>query len=192
MRASVAAACWLSSCGTQAESFHSMWSLSSPGIEAVSCIARWILIHWTTKEGALSSKMLYVVIVHQLVCGQRQSTSIFKIQQLIQRSKEVKTRGKCVLIPECWSPTPAARDSTWKSEWCRRWDSLSFFYGLPVYSKFNILFYTFTRTLGHRFDIFRSLSPRFIISINPCCSSNRVPASVILSESAFSSSICLF
>ena len=67
--------------------------------------------------------------------------------------------------------------------------SLSFFSGLPVYSKFKILFYTFTKTLGQRFDIFGSPSPRFIISINHCCSSNRVPASVILSESALSSII---
>ena len=34
------------------------------------------------------------------------------------------------------------------------WDSLSVFYGLPVYFKFKILFYTFTKTLGQRFDIF--------------------------------------
>ena len=72
------------------------------------------------------------------------------------------------------------------------WDSLSFFYGLPLYSKFKILFYTFTKALGQRFDIFRSPSPRFIISINNCCSSNRVPASVILWESALSSIIYLF
>ena len=72
------------------------------------------------------------------------------------------------------------------------WDSLSFFYGLPVYSKFKILFYTFTKTLGQKFDIFGSPSPRFIISINHCCSSNRVPASVILPESALSSIIYLF
>ena len=72
-----------------------------------------------------------------------------------------------------------------------QWDSLSVFYGLPVYSKFKILFYTFTKTLGQRFDIFSSPSPRFIISINHCCSSNRVPASVILLESALSSIIYL-
>ena len=72
------------------------------------------------------------------------------------------------------------------------WGSLSVFYGLPVYSKFKILFYTFTKTLGQRFDIFSSPSPRFIISINHCCSSNRVPASVILWESALSSIIYLF
>ena len=71
------------------------------------------------------------------------------------------------------------------------WDSLSVFYGLPVYSKFKILSYTFTKTLGQRFDIFSCPSLRFIISINHCCSSNRVPASVILSESALSSIIYL-
>ena len=66
-----------------------------------------------------------------------------------------------------------------------------FSFGLPVYFKFKILFYTFTKTLGQRFDICSSPSPRFIISINHCCSSNRVPASVILLESALSSIIYL-
>ena len=72
----------------------------------------------------------------------------------------------------CWSPAPAARDSAWRDEWWLRekWDSLSIFYGLPVYSKFKILFYTFTKALGQRFDIFRSPSSRFITSINHCCS----------------------
>ena len=69
--------------------------------------------------------------------------------------------------------------------------SLSIFHGLPVYSKFKILFYIFTKTLGQGFDIFSSPSPRFIISINHCCSSNRVPASVILSELTLSSIIYL-
>ena len=63
------------------------------------------------------------------------------------------------------------------------------FLGLPIYFKFKIICYTFTKTLGQRFDIFSSPSPRFIISINHCCSSNRVPASVILSESALPSII---
>ena len=45
-----------------------------------------------------------------------------------------------------------------------------FSFGLPLYFKFKILFYTFTKTLGQRFDIFSSPSPRFIISINQCCS----------------------
>ena len=65
------------------------------------------------------------------------------------------------------------------------------FFGLPVYFKFKILFCTFTKTLGQRFDIFGSPSPRSIISINRCCSSKRVPASVILWESALSSIIYL-
>ena len=91
------------------------------------------------------------------------------------------------------SPTPAARDSTWRGEQCWREmrQPLSFL-GLPIYLKLKILFYTFTKALGQRFDIFSSPSPRFIISINHCCSSNRVPASVILSESALSSIIYLF
>ena len=82
----------------------------------------------------------------------------------------------------CRSPAPAARDSTWRGERCRPMRQCLSFLGLPVYFKFKILFYTFTKTLGQRFDIFSSPSPRFIISINHCCSSNRVPASVILSD----------
>ena len=81
----------------------------------------------------------------------------------------------------CWSPTPATRDSTWRGERCRWMRHPLIFLGLPTYFKFKILFYTFTKTLGQRFDIFSSPSPRFIISINHCCSSNRVPASVTLS-----------
>ena len=46
-----------------------------------------------------------------------------------------------------------------------------FSFGLPVYFKFKTLFYTFIKTLGQRFDIFSSPSPRFNISINHCCSS---------------------
>ena len=79
----------------------------------------------------------------------------------------------------------------------KRWTVLAMrqplsFLGLPIYFKFKIFFYTFTKTLGQRFDIFSSPSPRFIISINHCCSSNRVPASVILWKSALSSIIYLF
>ena len=29
---------------------------------------------------------------------------------------------------DCRSPAPAARDSTWRDEWCRQWDSLSVFF----------------------------------------------------------------
>ena len=39
--------------------------------------------------------------------------------------------------------------------------SLSFL-GLPVYFKLMILFHTFTKALGQRFDIFSSQRPRFI------------------------------
>ena len=94
---------------------------------------------------------------------------------------------------ECQSPAPAARDSTWRDEWCQRVirQPLSFL-GLPIYFKFKIFFYTFTKALGQRFDIFSSPSPRFIMSINHCCSSNRVAASVILSESALPSIIYFF
>ena len=56
-------------------------------------------------------------------------------------------------FPECWSPTPAARDSTWRGERCRWMRHPLIFLGLPTYFKFKILFYTFTETLGQRFDI---------------------------------------
>ena len=61
----------------------------------------------------------------------------------------------------------------------KRWtvladETASQFFGLPLYFKFKILFYTFTKTLGQRFDIFSSPSPRFIVSINHCCPSTRV------------------
>ena len=46
-----------------------------------------------------------------------------------------------------------------------------FSFGLPVYFKLMILFHTFTKTLGQRFAIFSSHWPKFIISINHCCSS---------------------
>ena len=70
------------------------------------------------------------------------------------------------------------------------WDSLSFFYGLPVYSKFKILFYTSTKTLGQRFDIFSSRLSQ-IYYLHKSLLLLRVPASVILSESTLSSVICL-
>ena len=54
------------------------------------------------------------------------------------------------------------------------------FLGVPIYFKFKIIFYTFTKALGQRFGIFSFPSPKFIMSINHCCSSNRVSASVIL------------
>ena len=98
--------------------------------------------------------------------------------------------GQDSVLPMCRSPAPAARDSTWSGGWCQRVTTQPLnFLGLRIYFKFKIFFYTFTKALGQRFDIFSSPSPRFIISINHCCSSNRVPASAILSESALPSSI---
>ena len=54
------------------------------------------------------------------------------------------------------------------------------FLGLPIYFKFKIFFYTFTKALGQRFDIFSSHWPRFAVSINYCCPSKGISASVIL------------
>ena len=54
------------------------------------------------------------------------------------------------------------------------------FLGLPVYFKLTILFYTFTKALGQRFDIFSSHWPRFVVSINHCCPSKGFSASEIL------------
>ena len=60
---------------------------------------------------------------------------------------------------------------------------LSFsFLGLHVYFKLSIFFHTLTKALGQRFDIFNFPSPRFIVSINHCCSSSRVSASAVISE----------
>ena len=64
----------------------------------------------------------------------------------------------------CWSPAPAARDSTWRGERCRQ-EKLRqplILLGLPVYFKLMILFYTFIKALGQRFSIFSSHGPRFI------------------------------
>ena len=64
----------------------------------------------------------------------------------------------------CWSPAPAARESTWRDEQCRREtrQPLSF-PGLPIYFNLKILFYTFTKALGQRFDIFSSPWPKFVV-----------------------------
>ena len=83
-------------------------------------------------------------------------------------------------IAECQSPAPVARGSTWRDERCQREtrQPLSFL-GLPIYFKLKILFYTFTKALGQRFDIFSSPWPRFFVSINHRCPSKGVPASAI-------------
>ena len=82
---------------------------------------------------------------------------------------------------QCWSPAPAARESTWRDGWCRQVTmQLLIFFGLHLYFKLKILFYTFTKALGQRFDIFSSPWCRFVVSINHCCPSKGVPASTIL------------
>ena len=84
-----------------------------------------------------------------------------------------------VILTSVWHGLPesnsSSQGSTWRGEWCRRMRQPLSFFGLSVYFKFKILFYTFTKTLGQRFDIFSSPSPRFIISINHCCSSEFLP-----------------
>ena len=54
------------------------------------------------------------------------------------------------------------------------------FLGLPAYFKLMILFYTFTKALGQRFDIFSPIDPDLFSSKNHCCPSKGVPSSVIL------------
>ena len=92
------------------------------------------------------------------------------------------------VVPESGSSSQAINLKRWTVSARKMRQPLSFL-GLPIYFKFKIFFYTFTKALGQRFDIFSPPSPRFIMSINHCCSSNRVPASVILSESALLSII---
>ena len=67
----------------------------------------------------------------------------------------------CVWL--CQSPSPAARDSTWSEGRCQ-WVTMQplNFLGLHIYFKFKIFFYTFTKALGQRFDVFSSHWPRFI------------------------------
>ena len=69
----------------------------------------------------------------------------------------------------CRSPAPAAKESAWRDEQCR-WRMMQPLIqgaGLHVYFKLQVLFYTLTKALGQRFDIFSSPSPRFIISLLP-------------------------
>ena len=96
--------------------------------------------------------------------------------------------GKCLdcVLPESSSSSQGFNLKRWTMSAMRQ--PLNFL-GLLIYFKFKIFFYTFTKALSQRFDIFSSPSPRFIISINHCCSSNRVPASAILSDSALPSII---
>ena len=88
-------------------------------------------------------------------------------------------------IHMCWSPAPAARESSWRDKRCRQrmMQPLTQGTGLHVYFKLQVLLYTLTKALGQRFGIFSFPSPRFIVSIKDCCPSNGVSASAILSES---------
>ena len=54
------------------------------------------------------------------------------------------------------------------------------FLGLPVYFKLMILFYTFTKALGQRFDILVPIDANLFFSKNHWCPSKGVPSSVIL------------
>ena len=67
----------------------------------------------------------------------------------------------------CQSSAPAARGSAWRDEQCqwKMMEPLTRGMGLHVYFKHQIFFYTFSKTLGQRFYIFSSPSPRFIISL---------------------------
>ena len=58
----------------------------------------------------------------------------------------------------CQSPAPAARKSAWRDErcWRKMMQPLTQGVGLHVYFKFQVLFYTLTKALGQRFDIFSS------------------------------------
>ena len=85
------------------------------------------------------------------------------------------------------SQAPAARDSTWREEWCRRVmrQPLSFL-GLPIYFKFKIFFYTFTKWS----EVWHFQFPLTqIYYVHKSLFLFRVPASVILWESALPSFI---
>ena len=57
---------------------------------------------------------------------------------------------KSPTIIACWSPAPAARESAWMREWCRRtmMSPLTQSTELHVYFKLQVFFYTLTKALG--------------------------------------------
>ena len=70
-----------------------------------------------------------------------------------------------------------------KGEQCRRDTEADSQFSWTAYLfQAKILFYTFTKALGQRFDIFNFPSPRFIASMHHCCPSSRVSASAVVSE----------
>ena len=80
-------------------------------------------------------------------------------------------------LPESSSSSQGFNLKGWAVS-ARKWGSLSVF--LDCLFKLVIFFYTFTKALGQRFDIFSSHWPRFAVSINYCCPSKGISASGIL------------
>lgn len=63
-------------------------------------------------------------------------------------SELTQVHGHCINdAVHCRSPTPAASDSTWRDERCRRLRQLAFSSGLPVYSKFKYSFLYFYKNM---------------------------------------------
>ena len=103
--------------------------------------------HWS--DLAVAAAWIYEI--------KKNASAVFSLSQLER------------LVP-CQSPAPAARESAWRDGqcWWEMMQPLSFL-GLHIYFKPKILFYTFTKALGQRFDIFSSPWPRFVVSITHCC-----------------------
>ena len=121
--------------------------------------------HWS--DLAVAAVWIYKI--------KKNASAVFSLSQVHQRVRELER-----LVP-CRSPAPAARESAWRDGWC--WQEMMqplSFLGLHIYFKLKILFYTFTKALGQRFDIFSYPWPKFVVSISHCCPSKGVPASAIL------------
>ena len=91
-----------------------------------------------------------------------------------------KIKSVTVSTVSCQSPAPAGTQPKGVSGVGEKLRKPLSFHGLPVYFKLMILFYTFTKALGQRFDIFSSHWPSFVVSINHRCPSKGVPSSAIL------------
>ena len=53
---------WLEGFGARAQLLCGMWDLPGPGIETVSCIARWSLNHQTTREALYTYIYIYIYV----------------------------------------------------------------------------------------------------------------------------------
>ena len=78
----------------------------------------------------------------------------------------------CFSVHGCRSPAPASRESAWRGEQCRQK-----MMGLHVYFKLQVFFYTLTKALGQRFDIFsfphtNLLPPETTVALQSSCFSN--------------------